>query len=73
MHEVEVKLTHDLRLLEHAQGNERPGLQVASPFELEDVALGADDVLASGKLFQEPVSGLDALHSFFSDFFFKAR
>ena len=41
--EVAVQLRDDVRMLEHDLGDEGSGLQVPAPFELEDVALGADD------------------------------
>ena len=42
MHEVAMELSHDLGMLEHDLRHESPGLEIASPLELEDVALGAD-------------------------------
>ena len=42
MDEVAVQLAHDLGMLEHDLGHVRPGLEVAPPLELEQIALGAD-------------------------------
>ena len=41
--ELAVQLRHQLGVLEHDLGHERPRLQVAAPLEFEEVALGADD------------------------------
>jgi hypothetical protein len=38
-----MELRDDLRVVEDDLGNERARLDVASPLELEEVALGADD------------------------------
>jgi hypothetical protein len=43
MHEVSMELADDLWMLEDDLGDERPGLEVATPLELEDVPLGTDD------------------------------
>src|SRR5206468_2530798 len=43
VHEIEMELTHDLRMLEHDLGHERAGLQIAAPLEFEQVAFGAND------------------------------
>ena len=58
MDEIAMQLRHRFRMLEHDFRHERAGLQVASPLELEHVALGADD-RAAGELLQEG----DALRS----------
>ena len=42
MHELPVQGGDLLGVIEHDLGHERPGLQVAATFELEQVALGAD-------------------------------
>ena len=41
--ELPMKLRDELGVLEDDLGDERPGLQVAPPLELEEVALGTDD------------------------------
>ena len=41
--ELDVELAHDVGVLEHDLGDEAAGLEIPSPLELEQVALGADD------------------------------
>jgi hypothetical protein len=40
--EISVQLRHDLGMVEHGLGHERARLHVATPLELEEIALGAD-------------------------------
>ena len=42
VHELAVQLRDELGMIEHDLGDERAGLEVAPPLELEEVALGAD-------------------------------
>ncbi len=42
VHEVAVQLRDDLGMVEHDLGDERAGLQIAAPLELEKIALGTD-------------------------------
>ena len=41
--EVAMQLGDRFRMLEHHLGHEGAGLQVAAPFQFEQVAFGADD------------------------------
>src|SRR5207249_3944310 len=43
VHELAVQPRHELGMLEHDLRHEGSGLQVAASFELEEIALGADD------------------------------
>jgi hypothetical protein len=52
VHELAVEALDDLRMLEHDLGDERPGLQVAPPLALEEVAFGAHDRAAAQQVEQ---------------------
>ena len=48
-HELPVELRHDVGVVQHHLGHVRAGLQVAPPFELEQVALRAEDRAVAGE------------------------
>jgi hypothetical protein len=56
VHELAVQLGDELPMLEHYLGDERAGLQVAAPLELEQVALGADHAPVCEPREQAPVA-----------------
>ncbi len=52
--EIPVQLAHHLGMVEHHLGHVGPGLQVAAPLELEQIALGADHRTGLEPLQQPP-------------------